>query len=255
MVSISPLRKLANDRSEMVSQLLFGECIEILNKKGKNWIQVRCLNDNYKGWMDPKQVQILENSKELNGYLDNKNIALDIVESARSTQHAIPITAGASLPYFDGLTFKIGKSKFQYSGLSINTDHNFSKIDILINMAKKYLHAPYLWGGRSPLGIDCSGLTQILFKMVGIALPRDAKDQVEIGQTIDFVTEVKPGDLAFFQNNDGVIHHVGLMLEQGRILHASGKVRIDPMDQVGIYNLEIRKYTHKFRIIKRIIHS
>jgi len=253
IVSISPLRNKASDRSEMVTQLLFGECVEILKKKGHNWLYVKCVYDNYEGWLDPKQLQILESDKDLSKYLDCPNVALDILESAKASNKAIPITAGSSLPSFDGLTFKIGKQKFQYSGLSIDTSNDFSRHDILINMAKKYLHAPYLWGGRSPLGIDCSGLVQVLFKMIGIKMPRDAKDQVEIGTQVDFVTEVLSGDLAYFYNSEGKIHHVGLMLEQGRILHASGKVRIDPMDQQGIYNLEIHKYTHKLRIIKRVL--
>lgn len=250
-VSVSPLRKTANDRSEMVSQLLFGECVELLEKKGRSWIFVRVLHDAYEAWMDPKQLHLFE-EKELMQFQSANHIALELVESVKSTDQALPILIGSSLPKFDGLSMKLPFGKYQYSGLSIHLLEPFNKVDILLNIAKKYLHAPYLWGGRSPFGIDCSGYVQVVFKTIGLALPRDAKEQVKEGIPVNFVTEVLPGDLAFFHNQDGRIHHVGIMLEQGRILHASGKVRLDPMDHYGIYNNELKKYTHRLRIIKRL---
>ncbi len=250
-VSVSPLRKVASDRSEMVSQLLFGECAEILERKGRSWIYVRVLHDGYEAWMDPKQLHFFE-EKDLEKYQSANHIALELVESVKSTGQALPILMGSSLPKFDGLTMKLPFGKFQYSGLSISLKEPFNKVDILLNIAKKYLHAPYLWGGRSPFGIDCSGYVQVVFKTIGYSLPRDTKEQVAVGEAVNFVTEVLPGDLAFFQNQDGRIHHVGIMLEQGRILHASGKVRLDPLDQYGIYNNEVKKYTHRLRIIKRL---
>ena len=131
-----------------------------------------------------------------------------------------------------------------------------SPLDIratLIDYALKYFNAPYLWGGRSPLGVDCSGLTQVLYKMVGISIPRDASQQVQMGQHLSFVDEAQPGDLAFFDNDDGHITHVGIIWERNKIIHSSGKVRIDNVDQFGIYNTETRKYTHKMRLMKRII--
>ena len=116
-----------------------------------------------------------------------------------------------------------------------------------------YLNAPYLWGGKTPFGIDCSGFTQMVYKLNGFALPRDAYQQAEIGETLSFVEEAEPGDLAFFDDDEGNIIHVGMVLEQGTIIHASGKVRIDALDHQGIYNKELKNYSHKLRLIKKII--
>ena len=116
-----------------------------------------------------------------------------------------------------------------------------------------YINSPYLWGGRSPFGIDCSGFVQLVYRMNGIQLPRDASDQAKIGQTLSFIEEAEEGDLAFFDNNEGDIIHVGIMLEDNRIIHASGKVRIDKIDHQGIYNVDTKQYSHRLRIIKAII--
>jgi cell wall-associated NlpC family hydrolase len=133
-------------------------------------------------------------------------------------------------------------------------DLNENKIEFgdLVHFSKKFLGAPYLWGGRSPFGIDCSGLVQILFKIKGIALKRDAWQQAEAGKQVSFIEESVPGDLVFFDNDEGKIIHVGMIYQSGHIIHASGEVRIDKIDNYGIYNQETGKYTHKTRIIKRV---
>ena len=140
---------------------------------------------------------------------------------------------------------------------SINENHickNQNKVTTdIINNAMKYLGAPYMWGGRSPFGIDCSGFTQVVFGMCGITLKRDAYLQAELGNTIDFINETKTGDLVFFDNDESKITHVGIMIEDKQIIHASGEVRIDSIDHNGIYNENAKKYSHKLRIIKRII--
>ena len=123
----------------------------------------------------------------------------------------------------------------------------------IVEDALGFLNAPYLWGGRSFFGIDCSGFTQIIYKINGIKLPRDAYQQVEYGEALDFVEEAKGGDLAFFENENGDIIHVGIMLDDQKIIHAHGKVRIDELDSVGVFNKEQNKHTHKLRIIKRIV--
>ena len=138
---------------------------------------------------------------------------------------------------------------YQFDGL---TTPGFTQKKKLIENALMYLNAPYLWGGRSPLGIDCSGFTQMVYRLQGINLPRDAYQQAEVGTTLSFIEESDPGDLAFFDNNEGKITHVGIILEENHIIHASGKVRIDRIDQQGIFNTEIGTHTHKLRLIKSI---
>jgi cell wall-associated NlpC family hydrolase len=170
---------------------------------------------------------------------------LDIVESDTSTTIAI----GSTLPFYDNGKFVIGDKQFSHNGLTTNGSKNKENI---VHNAMMFLNAPYLWGGRSPLGIDCSGFTQIAYKLQGIEIPRDAYQQAEIGTTLSFVEESEPGDLAFFDNNEGKITHVGIILKDNFIIHASGKVRIDRIDQQGIFNAEEKKHTHKLRLIKSV---
>ena len=122
----------------------------------------------------------------------------------------------------------------------------------LIKTASLYLNSPYLWGGKTPSGIDCSGLTQMVYRINGHFIPRDASQQVELGETLSFIDESQAGDLAFFDDDEGKIIHVGILLENNYILHSHGKVKIDRIDQTGIYNSETQKHSHKLRIIKKI---
>ena len=123
----------------------------------------------------------------------------------------------------------------------------------LIEDAYMYLNAPYLWGGKGPFGIDCSGFVQVVFRLNGILLPRDAYQQADIGDTLSFVEEGQAGDLAFFDNENGKITHVGILNDAQHIIHASGKVRIDRIDHQGIFHEENGTYTHRLRLLKRII--
>ncbi len=250
-LSVVPIRSSAADKSEMVSQLLFGELVEILEQKG-SWWRIRCLWDNYLGWVDRKQIAPITPS-ETHRYESNITYSLEIVQGIMADDFFVPITLGATLSDFDGINFFYNNRNCTFSGQVINPAEIRPSGDLLLKIARRYLHAPYLWGGRSPLGIDCSGFTQMVFKMMGIALPRDAVQQVERGRLIDFIEQGQAGDLAFFENRKGRITHVGLLLPDGHIIHASGRVRIDRIDHYGIFNEEDQRYTHKLRVVKRVL--
>ncbi len=250
-LSIVPVRSAPSDLSEMTSQLLFGEVFEVLSVKPK-WIKIRCTLDGYEGWISANQSKELS-AKEYTAAQKNCSFCLELVQGAMTNNHYVPITLGCTLPEYDGLNLKLDGQKFTYSGQVINPLETKPDSELLIKIARKYLYAPYLWGGRSPFGIDCSGFVQVVFKMLGYQLARDSSKQVEHGDVVNFIEEAIPGDLAFFEDKKGKIVHVGFILQEQQILHASGKVRIDKLDHQGIYNEELGKYSHKLRIIKRIL--
>ena len=243
-----PLRIEPSDRSELVSQILFGEHFTVLEKNQK-WSKIRLFFDDYEGWVDNKQfAEITEEQFE---QLSKDNIVLnsDLIEYITSPKNIlIPIPLGASLSFLNYEA--INADNFSFEGLKISGIKPKSN---LINTAFMYMNAPYLWGGKTPFGIDCSGFTQMVYKLNGYKLFRDASQQAGQGEALSFIEESEPGDLAFFDNEEGNIIHVGIIMDDNYIIHASGKVRIDRLDHLGIYNAEVNKHTHKLRVIKKII--
>ncbi len=249
-LSIVPLREAASDRSEMVSQLLFGEVFTILEVKEK-WTFIKLAYDNYEAWIDNKQF--LEITEEAFVTLANAKNALtgELSQFVQDKDDLLTVLVlGSELPFFKNNKLQIADSTYKFEG-SIY-DVSLGKANI-INTAFLYLNAPYLWGGKTPFGIDCSGFTQMVYKLNGFKLPRDASQQAKLGTTLSFIEESEAGDLAFFDNAEGNITHVGIIMKNHYIIHASGKVRIDRLDQFGIYNPETKKHTHQLRIIKKII--
>jgi len=246
-LSIVPMRNEAADQSEMVNQVIFGEHFKVLEIR-KKWSKIRLAHDSYEGWICNKQW--IEIEEDIYKQLDKEvaTITTDILDIITKTHHQ-PIVIGSILPSYKSGHALINNEMYQFDGL---TTPGFIKKDKLVENALMYLNAPYLWGGRSPLGIDCSGLTQMVYRLQGVDLPRDAYQQAEVGTTLSFVEESEPGDLAFFDNAEGKITHVGVILEDNHIIHASGKVRIDRIDQQGVFNTEIGNHTHKLRLIKSI---
>jgi uncharacterized protein YgiM (DUF1202 family) len=250
-LSVVPVRSSASDKSEMVTQLLFGETVEILDTKS-SWSRIRCTWDNYIGWVDSKQIKALPAS-DVESYKNKYAYSLELIQAAVGDGYYLPITIGATLPEFDGMHFRLNGSSFTFSGQAISPLDTQLSTALILKIARRYLYAPYLWGGRSPMGIDCSGLSQIVFKMAGVAIPRDASEQVHIGHMVDFNEQAQAGDLAFFENKKGNISHVGILLSKNEIIHASGQVRVDKIDHFGIFNETTEKYTHKLRVIKRLL--
>lgn len=252
-LSVVPCRIEPSDRSEMVTQLLFGECFEILETTEK-WIRIKNAYDEYESWIGSKQFHPLPAEYYKRLYAAPTLHASDLVQviTQESTQLSFPILLGSTLPFYDGNKVELGKENYLYDGSVSFPPKKVSRASIL-EYAYLYLHAPYHWGGRSPFGIDCSGFTQMVYMLNGIHLLRDACQQAEMGHTLSFVEEAIPGDLAFFDNDEGKIIHVGIVLPDQQIIHASGRVRVDKLDHHGIYNKETGSYTHHLRILKQII--
>jgi len=242
-LSIVPLRVEPSDTCELVSQVLYGEIFKVLEQR-KSWSRIRLTYDKYEGWIDNKQyIEITEDN-----YKSIKNedhlISTDLVEYIEDeNQQLSTITLGASL---NGLNLL----RHTFDGNAISKKQ---PKEHLIKTASKYLNAPYLWGGKTPFGIDCSGFTQMVYKLNGYNLLRDASQQATQGIPLSFIEESEPGDLAFFDNNEGLITHVGIIMENNYIIHAHGKVRIDRLDHSGIYNVDKKTHTHKLRVIKKVI--
>ncbi|WP_103867025.1 C40 family peptidase [Aquimarina sp. I32.4] len=242
-LSIVPLRFEPQDPSEMVSQVLYGEHFKILEQR-KKWSKIRLAFDLYEGWIDNKQY--VEINKETYDNFNKMSMSLvgDMVDFVSCEDNQLmPIPLGASLQALDFFNH-------QYEGTKI-TERQAKKH--LIDTAFLFLNAPYLWGGKTNFGIDCSGFTQMVYKLNGYQLQRDASQQATQGEPLSFIEESEPGDLAFFDNEEGTITHVGIMMKDNYIIHAHGKVRVDRIDHTGIYNVEKRTHTHKLRVIKRII--
>ena len=247
-LAIVPIRAEASDRSEQVSQLLFGEHFKIIELTAK-WAQVELAFDGYIGWIDTKQFQHISQEDFL--LLSESPIILnaDLIEYVTTgNNQLIPIPLGASLSFLENEA--TNTNNFSFDGMKICGIKPKSE---LIKTAFMYLNAPYLWGGKTPFGIDCSGFTQMVYKLNGYQLFRDASQQASQGIPLSFIEESEPGDLAFFDNEEGTIIHVGIIMENNYIIHASGKVRIDRLDHLGIFNPETQKHTHKLRVIKKII--
>ena len=250
LLSVIPCLAEAADASEMVTQLLFGETCEILEKEEKWWM-IRTSFDDYECWVDPKQLTEINGAeyKQLNtkSKLFGSSELVGILQAEDSVR---TLLMGSVLPAAD--RFEIAGQEFSVQ-TSCKALKEKTQRPKLIEDAYMYLNAPYLWGGKGPFGIDCSGFVQVVFRLNGIFLPRDAYQQADIGDTLSFVEEGQAGDLAFFDNENGKITHVGILIDAQHIIHASGKVRIDRIDHQGIFHEENGTYTHRLRLLKRII--
>jgi hypothetical protein len=247
-LAIIPLRVEPNDRSEIVSQVLFGEHFEVLEMQ-KQWAKIRLQYDQYEGWVDSKQFQKISESDYKQLSKDAIVLNADLVEYITAPHNLLmPVPLGASLSFLNHPD--INSVNFDFEGMRVSGVKPKSN---LVQTSFLYLNAPYLWGGKTPFGIDCSGFTQMVYKLNGYHLLRDASQQATQGDALSFIEESEPGDLAFFDNEEGRIIHVGIIMEDNYIIHASGKVRIDRLDHLGIYNAEINKHTHKLRVIKKVI--
>lgn len=207
------------EKAEMITQLIYGESYEIIDSN-EEWIKIRILRDSYECWIDKK---LHSTYTEYN----SNQVLTDPFNTYKDLSMLLPASAMVDGNASDG-------------------------VSSIIESAKKFLGAPYLWGGKTIWGCDCSGFVQVVFQIHGMDISRDAYQQAELGENVEFNAMIEPGDLAFFSKENERISHVGICMSNEKIIHASGMVRIDKFDHHGIFNEDLNKYTHELRVIKRI---
>jgi cell wall-associated NlpC family hydrolase len=244
-VPVSPLRATSSHKSEMVSQLLFGELVNILEKGPDDWIKVLCQNDHYEGWITQQHVT------EPPYQHAPLHLTADWTNEILFNNQPMHLSFGSELRGLANGQAEWGKYNWSFKGNHLDPQHTRRTEKNLLKIAFLFINSPYLWGGRSVFGIDCSGFTQVVFKSFGISLLRDAYQQATQGEVVGFLQEAKTGDLAFFDNDEGKITHVGILVNEQEIIHSSGKVRLDKIDTQGIVNVDTNGRTHRLRIIKR----
>lgn len=242
-----PLRSGPSHKSEMLSQILFGEKYTVIDKSG-SWMKTETLSDKFAGWIDSDHLQQTVDQENTSGHVLNRTMLC-----YRNDKTKIVLEAGCEIynPDIENKTFIIGKNV--YTAADDFSNNFISDKGSITDTALKFINSPYIWGGRIPSGIDCSGLTKLVYKIHGITIQHDSRIQAEAGKNIDFMDETEPGDLVFFDNERGRISHVGMIISRGLVIHASGRVRIDPIDHQGIFKAEIGGYSHKLRTIRRIL--
>ncbi|TBW29110.1 C40 family peptidase [Gramella sp. KN1008] len=243
-LSIVPLRALSSHTSEMTSQLLYGEHFKVLEERA-HWSRIRCAFDGFEAWVANKQYRKIQ-EEDYNSLEDVPlQLSSDLIEYVTDDNGLLmPVPLGSVLNFKDRLTHKFEGEII--APLKPMKNH-------IVDTALLYLNSPNLWGGKTPFGLDCSGFTQMVYKLNGERLNRSAAEQAKQGEALSFIEESEPGDLAFFDDNEGIIDHVGIIMQDHYIIHVDGKVRIDRIDHSGIFNTEERKHTHKLRVIKKII--
>lgn len=259
LLSQIPLRETISHASEMVSQLLFGETFTVLEKY-THWLRIRTDADGYEAWVDSKQIQLLPKERHQLWVSDAKAaFTLNPYNRIQRTNDLsqFPIGMGCRLPALENGIFQTPDTGFSTQDSLMTAEQRQTasvteRREALLKSAAQWLNTPYLWGGKSIFGTDCSGFTQTLYRIYGIQLPRDAKDQAGAGEAVNFLDEAKPADLLFFDNENEQIVHVGIYMGNNRIIHASGMVRIDTIDHQGIYRQDTKNYSHKLRLIRRL---
>ena len=246
MVPAAPVRRKPDHRKEMVNQLLFGEAVRILKTKGEGWLKVRSLHDRYEGWVTASLVQEAEKEEVLQQIKYVTTGLLSELDWGGTVQQ---VPAGSVLPGFADGEGKLAGKPYRFSGSFMNCEEAKPSAELVNRLSRAWLNAPYLWGGRTVLGVDCSGFAQVIFRIMGIDLPRDAWQQAKKGEAVKKFTEARPGDLLFFDNTEDIVH-VGILIGEEQMIHASGKVRIDTVNRKGLIN-EAGKQVYGLSCIRR----
>jgi gamma-D-glutamyl-L-lysine dipeptidyl-peptidase len=247
-VPAAPVRRKPMHRKEMVNQLLFGETVKVLKTKGDLWVKIRSLHDSYEGWITNTMLEAVE---EAAANTMSAFATTDMLSVISAGDKKLNVPVGSSLPFFENGKGKLGDIIYDFTGNYCKRDEQQPGAELIQQLTSPWLNAPYMWGGRTPLGVDCSGFVQVIYKLMGIDLPRDAWQQAQEGKAVKKFSEVQGGDLVFFNNKEEIVH-VGILLGNDQIIHSSGKVRIDTIDKKGIINAETGKRTLRLEAIRRM---
>lgn len=266
-LSLIPLRSQASDKSELSTQLIFGQLYQVLaESEDKKWLRIRIEEDAYEAWLSHNQFFAISTEEAQRIKSQTLKIVLDTIAWVEHSGFTFAIPLGAALPWDENRLFSLRNTQFALSPAArISRAEADSKQ--MLSRAMMYRGSPYLWGGKSPFGIDCSGFSQMVYKMMGMLLPRDAYQQAEQGESRRALVDAQTGDLAFFQR-EGRIVHVGLLIAPSdlkavaayksprpgdyHIMHAYDSVRVDPLDDRGIFNGDLKAYTHELALLKHL---
>ena len=248
-LSVVPVRKEPSHRAELVTQLLFGETYEVV-KSQRDWVNVKCSFDDYEGWLHVRQHTHLGEEDFHSAAASDLGVVTGLFGMVSSGGKSKAVAAGSSLPLFDGEAFQIAGKKYKLEGEAVKFGDHVP--GLLERVALRFLDAPYLWGGRSPFGIDCSAFVQVVFKCLGVALKRDTVQQVGLGTPVQNIDNALPGDLAFFHDQSGKLIHVGILLSERRLIHGIGRVRMDKIDLGGIASSDATSFPVKLHSIRRV---
>ena len=253
LYSIIPMRTEPSEQSEMVSQLLFGESYQVVTRE-EHWIRITTRFDNYTGWVDSKMHNEIDETTYTRISEEQPMHVLSslLMSIERHGQPPQLILAGSTMPGYNRK-----KNLIEIGNVLFHVRWTFGEfasngLSSIHKTAGQFLNTPYLWGGRSIVGCDCSGFVQVVFKIHGIKLKRDSSQQAEQGEIVPSLEMAHLGDLAFFADDEGRIYHVGLIISASEIVHSSGFVHIDRLDKTGIYSLQMQKYTHRLFSIRRV---
>ena len=258
--SIVPVRAEAREAAEQNTQMLFGELCQIINHKSQTtnpkWTHVRLESDGQEGWVDAKMLTPMS-EEEYTTYREALKSAAMVAfpmayAMSENNGQTIPLTAGTKLTHYQDGRFEVLGVGFRIDPTMVITSPRELNQDSLLQTVRFFLNVPYLWGGKNALGMDCSGFTQVVMSLFGRLLKRNASEQATQGEEVASLAQAKAGDLAFFDHEDGRISHVGIVIDAERIIHCSGRVKVEKIDNTGIYNAERGEYTHHLVTLRRV---
>jgi gamma-D-glutamyl-L-lysine dipeptidyl-peptidase len=247
-VPAAPVRRKPMHRKEMVNQLLFGETVKVLKTRGDLWVKIRSLHDGYEGWMTNTMLEAVD---EITATTQSVFATTDLLTTISIGDKKMNIPIGSSLPLFMTGKGKLATVDYSFTGGFFKRDEQEPSAELIKNLTTQWLNVPYLWGGRTPLGVDCSGFVQVIYKLMGIDLPRDAWQQAQEGKAVKKFSDVQAGDLAFFDNKEEIVH-VGILLGNDEMIHSSGKVKIDTIDKKGVVNAANGKRVLSLKAVRRL---